>query len=72
MPEFKFRHYPCFTTLDEARGIAYLGSIGGGVYFLRVVEGTKKDLYSLKFDRGSITSIHPILQGFTTLRSESP
>lgn len=66
------RPNPCLTGFDEAGGNAYLGSIGGGSYFLRVVDGTKKDLYSLKFEGGRITSISPIFQHFTILRSESP
>ncbi len=66
------RPNPCMTGFDEASGNAYLGSIGGGSYFLRVVEGMTADLYSLKFDSGRIISVSPIFQHFTILRSESP
>ena len=66
------RPNPCATGFEEARGNAYLGSIGGGSYFLRVVDGVRHDLYSLKFELGKITSANPIVQQFTILQSESP
>ena len=63
------RPSPCFKTMSQATGTAYLRDIGDGRYFLRIRYRGDENLYRLGVADGEI-AFEPIVATFTELISK--